>query len=125
MSRWGARLLLPLLACCAVCPAAPRLVDGPVGAIQIPFRMPADGQATIALCTPQGRLERIIAQCAELPKGEHAMRWDGMDLWGNLVPAGTQLVVKVLTGPGVKAIYEFTVGKRTVCFNGERIVFGD
>ena len=81
-----------------------------LGAIEIPFAMPEDGEATVALYTPKGQVVRILAQLLELDKGDYTIRWDGMDLWGKTVPAGTELTVKVFTSPGLKAFYEFTVG---------------
>jgi hypothetical protein len=78
--------------------------------VQIPFQMPIDGQATIALSNTQGRIVRILAQLLDLKKGDYVIRWDGMDLWGHLVPAGTELEVKIFANPGLKVYYEFTVG---------------
>ena len=90
--------------------AAPRPIPGPQGAVKVAFTMPTDGQATVALYTPSGRLVRILGQLLELTKGDYEVRWDGMDLWGHPVPAGTKLVAKVFTNPGLRAFYEFTVG---------------
>jgi hypothetical protein len=103
------RFLL-LLAVYSVCSAvgSAEEVAGVAGAVPIKFTMPADGQATVALYTKEGRLVRAVAQCLPLAKGDHLIRWDGMDLWGYLVPAGTELNVKVITGPGLRAFYEFT-----------------
>ncbi len=83
---------------------------GQLGAVTIPITMPYDGQATIALYAESGQLVRILGQVLPLKAGPYAMRWDGMDLFGNLVPAGTRLEVKTITTPGIKAIYQFTVG---------------
>ena len=83
--------------------AEPRSVPGLRGAIRIPFTMPCDGEATLALYTPQGRLVRPLAQVLALAKGEYVANWDGMDLWGNLLPAGAEVEVRAYTGPGVKA----------------------
>jgi len=80
------------------------------GAVRIPLQMPIDGKATVALYTPEGRLVRPLAQLIDLKAGRHEVRWDGMDLWGNLVAAGTDLDVKLIASPGLKAYYEFTVG---------------
>ncbi|HUT35082.1 MAG TPA: hypothetical protein VNE39_16445 [Planctomycetota bacterium] len=102
-------LVAPLLSIQSVV-AAPVPATAAMGAVKIPFKMPIDGQATVALYTPQGRVVRILGQLLELKKGDYEVRWDGMDLWGNLVPASTELVVKVFTNPGLKAFYEFTVG---------------
>jgi len=71
--------------------AQPDATDVPdsLGAIAIRFDMPQDGYATIALYTPNGQMLRPLAQLLELKKGAYAIRWDGMDLWGNPAPAGT------------------------------------
>jgi len=82
-------------------------VGGAIGAVSIPFTMPYDGQATVMLLSAQGRVVRPLAQVLAAPKGPCSVRWDGMDLWGNPVAAGTALVVKVVTNPGLKAVYEF------------------
>jgi len=87
-----------------------RAVQGAHGATKIPFDMACDGQATVAIYTRQGRMVRVLGQLLELQRGRHFIRWDGMDLWGRLVPAGTDLVVKVFTNPGLRAYYEFTIG---------------
>ncbi len=83
---------------------------GRLGAVTLPVSMPYDGQATLALYTPAGQLVRILGQVLDLSAGEYEVRWDGMDLFGNLVPAGTDLQLKVITTPGLKATYQFTVG---------------
>jgi hypothetical protein len=80
------------------------------GAVAVPVEMPRDGEMTLALYSPEGRLVRILGQCLPLRAGLYEARWDGMDLWGAMVPAGTALTVKTFTGPGLKARYEFTVG---------------
>lgn len=83
---------------------------GQLGAVTIPFTMPYDGQATVALYSQQGQLVRILGQALRLTAGDYYARWDGMDLFGNLVPADTQLELKVVTTRGLKALYQFTVG---------------
>jgi len=90
--------------------AAPRPAAELAGAQTLAFEMPYDGQATVALYTPEGRLVRVLGQLLELSAGPHTIRWDGMDLWGNLVEPGSELEAKVFTNPGLRAFYEFTVG---------------
>ncbi len=84
---------------------------GTQGAIRIPFTMPEDGIASVGLYTPEGQLVRIIAQGVELDRGRYDALWDGMDLWGSHVPAGTRLEARVFTHQGVRAYYEFAVGR--------------
>lgn len=80
------------------------------GALRIPFEVDEDCQASLALYTPEDRLVRILGQVVRLNKGQHRIYWDGLDLFGNLVPAGTELQLKVVMNSGLKAFYEFTVG---------------
>ena len=101
------------LACAALLPAAagaqtPADVAGSEGAVTIPFEMPFDGQASIILYRPNGHVLRPLAQLLELKKGRWQLRWDGLDLWGHLLPAGTKAVARVIISPGLKATYEFS-----------------
>jgi hypothetical protein len=86
-----------------------RTVAGSLGAIEIPFTMPMDGVATIGIYNKEGRLLRPLAQALPLLRGENAIRWDGMDLWGNLLPTGTEAEVKIFAGPGIRAKWEFGI----------------
>lgn len=83
---------------------------GTLGAVRVPLAIPEPCQATLALYTPEGQLVRILGQVLDLDAGEYLLRWDGLDLFGNVVDAGTPLVLKVITNPGVQATYEFSVG---------------
>ncbi|MFM2091856.1 MAG: hypothetical protein RLZZ127_2345, partial [Planctomycetota bacterium] len=94
-------------------PVLGRELADTLGAIPIRFTMPEPGEATLALYDQHGRLVRTCAQLVPLPKGEHTFRWDGLDLWGNPLPAGTRLTAKVFRSPGLKAIYEFSVAEPT------------
>lgn len=85
------------------------VIPGTQGSLVLPLEMPADGTITIALYTPEGRLIRPLAQAVELKKGRYTARWDGMDLWGHLLPEGTEVRVKVIHGPGLKALWEFGI----------------
>ena len=82
-------------------------VPGSEGPVEIVFEMPCDGQASIILYAADGTVLRPLAQLLELAKGRHRLRWDGLDLWGHVVPAGTRAVAKVVTTPGIRAYYEF------------------
>ncbi len=104
------RLTLSLIAAGAVTAAAQTVLPGTQGATGIPVSMPCDGKASLGLYTPGGQLVRILAQAVSLKQGAYTARWDGMDLWGNLLPAGTPLQAKLIAGPGLKAYYEFTAG---------------
>jgi hypothetical protein len=95
------------LRCAHAAPEASEIPGAP-GAISIRFEMPHDGFATLALYKSNGQMLRPLAQLLELSKGAYAIRWDGMDLWGNSVSAGTEVTAKVITHPGVKVLYEFS-----------------
>ena len=109
------RLLRPAmcLACALLLPAAghgqtPADLPGSEGPVAIPFEMPFDGQASIVLYRQNGHVLRPLAQLLALKKGRWQARWDGLDLWGHLLPAGTKAVAKVIISPGLKATYEFS-----------------
>lgn len=80
------------------------------GAIPIEFNMPYKGKASLGLYTPEGQLKRVLFQAVDFKKGDYTVLWDGLDLWGKMVPAGTQLKVKVFTHEGIRAFYEFPLG---------------
>lgn len=80
------------------------------GAITIPFTMPMDGVATVGLYSAQGQLVRILGQLLRLEAGDYQLRWDGLDLFGNLIPAGTSLELKAFVNEQVVARYEMAVG---------------
>ncbi len=113
LARFAALLLPAILICfpARALPAAngPGAVGGSLGAIEIPFDMPQDGVATIGIYSTGGRLLRPLMQNVALAKGGHVVRWDGMDLFGNLLPAGTDVEVRVFSGPGLKAKWEFAI----------------
>lgn len=82
---------------------------GRLGPIEFPVAFDAPGVATVALYTPEGRLVRILAQAVEVEAREYRIRWDGLDLFGHLVPAGADLELKVFHNPGLKVTYEMSV----------------
>lgn len=82
---------------------------GSLGAVTIPISLDMDCHATIALYTPAGRLVRILGQVLDLKKGAYEVRWDGLDLFGNVVPMGRELVAKTIYNKPVSAFYEFAV----------------
>lgn len=105
------RPLLPLIATALALVAAegPAPVAQSRGAITIPVTMPVDGTATVALYSQTGQLLRPLAQALPLARGEHTIRWDGMDLWGHPVPVGTPVTAKVFAGPALRATWEFAI----------------
>ena len=81
-----------------------------LGAVRIPFEVDENVQASFGLYTPENQLVRILGQAVSLNAGQHRIYWDGLDLFGNIVPAGTELQFKAIMNPGLRAFYEFTVG---------------
>lgn len=100
-------LLLVLVGVGQARAAEPLSVPGSIGAITVPFEMPDDGTVSIGLYNADGGLVRALLQCIELEAGAYETRWDGMDSFGNLVEAGTELTVRVISNPGLRAYYEF------------------
>ena len=82
---------------------------GTMGAVKVPVAVGRDCRATLALYGKTGQVVRILGQVLDLRKGDYVVRWDGLDLFGHLVPAGTELDLKVITSPGVRAFYEMAV----------------
>jgi len=112
-AAWGvAAAVLSLAWAASPRPAAAdaRSVEGLQGAMKLPFEMPLDGEATLALYNAKGGVVRVLGQCLKLTRGRYVAAWDGMDLFGNLVVAGTELTLRVITTRPLKATYEFTVG---------------
>lgn len=101
-------LLLPLLIA-GEATTPPRDIPGLKGHITIPLTMPVDGVATIVLATPQGRQLRTLMQAVPLTAGRYVARWDGLDGWGDLVPAGTAVQANVISGRAPTAHYEFAI----------------
>jgi hypothetical protein len=82
---------------------------GRLGVIEIPFSVPQDCVATLAIYTTEGQLVRILGQALKLKRGSHIARWDGLDLFGNVVAAGASLEVKLIINNPIRAFYEFSV----------------
>ncbi len=82
---------------------------GRLGPVEFPVTFASPGVATMALYTPEGRLVRILAQAMDVEAREYRLRWDGLDLFGHLVEAGTKLELKVIHNPNLKATYEMSV----------------
>ncbi len=94
--------------------AGDRVFPGTQGAIRIPMTVPREGRASVGIYTKSGRLVRILGQGIDVKQGRYTVLWDGMDLWGNLLPAGGPYKARLIFGPGVKAFYEFTAAQGDV-----------
>ncbi len=98
---------------------------GQLGPIDLTFSLPEESVATLGLYTPAGQVVRILGQVLRLPAGEHEIRWDGMDLFGNVVPGGTELELKVIRNRPLRAYYEFSVSSPKVAPWGGSFGEGD
>lgn len=74
------------------------------------MRIPQDGQATFVLQDKNGQTVRVLAQAVPVRAGDYEIPFDGLDLWGNLLPENTELTLHTITHPGIRAIYEMAVG---------------
>ena len=81
-----------------------------LGSIVFPVTFEAPGQATFAVYYENGQLLRILGQVLPVEARRYDVRWDGLDLFGNIVPAGTKVKLKVFFNPGITTHYEFSVG---------------
>ena len=77
--------------------------------IAIPFEMPADGKATIAIDTPDGRRVRNLLKGIPYPAGRHEAVWDGYAEDGTLVTPGDYRV-RIVTHPGLSYEYVNSFG---------------
>ncbi len=72
--------------------AAPRAWPNPCNPrTTVAFRTARPGRARLALHDPRGRLVRTLF-AGELPAGEHAVDWDGLDDGGRDAASGTYLI---------------------------------
>jgi hypothetical protein len=85
-------------------------IPGLRGAIPIPFTLEKQSTVSVGVYSPEGQALRFLIQGVELPAGDHRIDWDGLDMWGRLLPAGTQVETKVYHHTGIQAFYEFALG---------------
>ncbi len=82
---------------------------GDLGATILKVKFDQPGEATMALYTKEGQLVRILGQVIPVEAREYRLRWDGLDLFGNLVPKGTELELKTFFNPGIQVTYEMAI----------------
>ena len=87
---------------CLVLAAASSLPAVPQDGIGVPYRMPADGQLMLGLFDAGGRLLRWVAKDEHRFVGELREPWDGLDQWGQPVPAGDYRLKAAYHGPLAK-----------------------
>lgn len=67
--------------------------------LTVAYKMPADGQLTLGLFGKDGRLLRWVAKDDFRFTGDNREAWDGLDQWGQPVPAGDYLLKAAYHGP--------------------------
>jgi hypothetical protein len=82
---------------------------GEIGPIEFTVSFPQKGEATLALYTSEGQLLRILGQVIPVEAREYRLRWDGLDLFGNLVAAGRHVELRTFFNPGIKVTYEMAI----------------
>ncbi|GEM_PF-1826610 len=85
-----------------------------LGTVVFPVTFKEAGKATFAVYYDNGQLLRVLGQVLPVEAREYKVRWDGLDLFGNPVPEGTSVNLKVFFNPGVQTFYEFSVGDADV-----------
>lgn len=68
-------------------------------ALSVAYKMPADGELTLGLYDKGGRLLKWLAQDGYRYAGENQEPWDGLDQWGNPVPAGSYALKGIYHAP--------------------------
>jgi len=108
----GAAVLTPHATTAQTPPATQkqiRQIAGLQGAVKLPFTLKEEATVTLALYAKNGQLVRVLAQLLDLKAGDYEAAWDGMDLYGHLVPAGTDLTFRVTSNNKIRAVYEMSV----------------
>jgi len=79
------------------------------GPVEIRYRLPGDGYATLAIEKPDGARVRNLISNYPRKRGDNADRWDGTDDGGRLVPPGRYRVRGLYHGP-LDVRYQFSYG---------------
>lgn len=69
------------------------------GALSLPYTLPADGEVTLGVFHPAGKLLRWITRADFRYAGANRESWDGLDQWGQPLPAGTYAVKGIVHPP--------------------------
>jgi mannan endo-1,4-beta-mannosidase len=78
--------------------------------VAIPFQIPRDGRASLALYDREGQMVRTLLTGRPLAKGAHTLTWDGVDRYGRAVPAG-DYTWKLVATEGLRAEFLMQVGQ--------------
>lgn len=79
------------------------------GALELAWQNPQAGLVTLGLYDRAGALLRWITRADSRPAGANRESWDGLDQWGQPLPAGSY-TVKGLTHPPLTLEHRATVG---------------
>lgn len=90
-----------------ILPQAAQLVAAEVS---IPFAAPQSGRFSLALYDGEGRMVRTLLTGKPLAKGQHTATWDGLDRYGDPLPAG-DYTWKLLATEGLRAEFITQVGQ--------------
>ncbi|HEX4139338.1 MAG TPA: hypothetical protein VHY09_03255, partial [Candidatus Methylacidiphilales bacterium] len=77
-------------------------------ALSVAYKMPADGELTLGLFSQDGQLLRWLTQGDYRYAGDNREPWDGLDQYGNPVPAGSY-VLKGAYHPPLTTDYKTSV----------------
>jgi len=78
--------------------------------VAISFTVPEDSRVSFALYDQDGRMVRTLLTGKPLAKGEHTVAWDGLDRYGNALPAG-EYAWKLLATEGLRSEFITQVGQ--------------
>ncbi len=78
--------------------------------VTIPFSVPRDGRGSLALYDADGRMVRTLLTGKPLAKGKHTATWDGLDRYGNALPAG-EYSWRLIATEGLRAEFITQVGQ--------------
>ncbi|MRR10541.1 hypothetical protein EG831_10815, partial [bacterium] len=78
--------------------------------VTVSFPVPRDGRVSLGLYDIEGRMVRTLLTGKPLGKGEHAVTWDGLDRYGNALPAG-DYTWKLIATEGLRSEFITQVGQ--------------
>ena len=78
--------------------------------VSIPFFVPRDGRTSLAIYDKEGRMVRTLFTGKPLATGKHRATWDGLDRYGDPLPAG-EYAWKLLATEGLRAEFITQVGQ--------------
>ncbi|HEY3332766.1 MAG TPA: FlgD immunoglobulin-like domain containing protein [Capsulimonadaceae bacterium] len=79
------------------------------GALAYSYTMPFEGNVTVGVYDAEGHLLRWLTRAAHRRAGKVTEYWDGLDQFGQAIPAGAY-VVKAVAAPPLGVVHKLTVG---------------